>query len=61
VDAERAESIVRRLLSEFCERFPAAEEPEVFVSSFAVEPGALELTLKQVLPKLFPAPASDPD
>jgi GGDEF domain-containing protein len=57
VDAPKAEAIVRRLLSEFGEHFPAAQEPEVAVSSFAVEPGALELTLKQVLPRLFPAPA----
>lgn len=56
VDAERAEAIVRRLLVEFCNHFPAAEEPEVGVASFAVEPGALELTLKQVLPRLFPSP-----
>ena len=56
VDAEKAEAIVRRLLAEFCNHFPSAREPEVFVSSFAVEPGALELTLKQVLPRLFPGP-----
>jgi GGDEF domain-containing protein len=60
VDAEKAELIVRRLLTEFCQRFPTAREPEVFVSSFAVEPGALALTLKQVLPRLFPAPG-DPN
>jgi hypothetical protein len=58
VDACGAESIVRRLLAEFGERFPAVEEPTVGVASFAVAPGALELTLKLVLPRLFPGPES---
>ena len=57
VDAPKAEAIVRRLLSEFGEHFPAAEDPAVEVSSFAVEPGSLELTLKQVLLRLFPGPS----
>src|SRR5262245_18737590 len=56
VDAQQAEAIVRRLLSEFCDRFPAAQEPEVNVASFEVAPSSIELTLKQVLPRLFPPP-----
>lgn len=56
VDAEKAERIVRRLLCEFCNHFPAAQEPVVGVSSFEVGPGSIELTLKQVLPRLFPGP-----
>lgn len=57
VDAQQAEQIVRRLLGEFCDRFPMAEEPAVEVASFEVAPSSLELTLKQVLPRLFPAPS----
>ena len=57
VDAEQAEKIVRRLLAEFCDHFPAAREPEVAVASFEVAPSSIELTLKQVLPRLFPGPA----
>ena len=59
VDAEQAEKIVRRLLAEFCDHFPAAQEPEVAVASFEVAPSSIELTLKQVLPRLFPGPGED--
>jgi GGDEF domain-containing protein len=56
VDAKKAEAIVQRLLSEFSEHFPSAREPDVAVASFEVGPGALDLSLKQVLPRLFPGP-----
>jgi hypothetical protein len=55
-DAAKAASIVGRLLEDFSERFPSASEPAVAIHTFEVAPGAGELTLKQVLPLLFPGP-----
>lgn len=56
VDAVRAEAIVARLLSEFSEHFPSIADPSVAVHTFEVSPSTIELTLKQVLPRLFPGP-----
>jgi GGDEF domain-containing protein len=56
VDVAGAESIVSRLAEEFAERFPAAAAARLEVHCFEVAPSSLELTLKQVLPLLFPGP-----
>jgi hypothetical protein len=45
-----------RLVAEFSERFPAADELQLAVHYLDVSPDSLELTLKQVLPRLFPGP-----
>jgi GGDEF domain-containing protein len=58
VGAARAEGIVERLLVEFSEHFPSVADPKVEVQCFEVDPGTIELTLKQVLPRLFPGPAA---
>lgn len=56
VNESGAESIVMRLIAEFSERFPAADELQFEVNYLQVAPDSLELTLKQVLPRLFPGP-----
>ena len=56
VGEARAEGIVERLLAEFSEHFPSVEDPKVEVQCFEVGPGTIELTLKQVLPRLFGGP-----
>jgi GGDEF domain-containing protein len=56
VDATRAEAIVGRLLTEFSEHFPSIADPAVAVQCFEVGPSTIELTLKQVLPRLFNGP-----
>jgi hypothetical protein len=56
VDVPRAEAIVARLAEEFAERFPAAAEARLDVHCLEVTSESLELTLKQVLPRLFPGP-----
>jgi hypothetical protein len=55
-DAAKAEEIVSRLLEDFRERFPSSAAPAVAIHTFEVAPGAGELTLRQVLPLLFPGP-----
>jgi GGDEF domain-containing protein len=56
VDDARAQAIVARLLAEFSEHFPSIADPSVAVHTFEVAPSTIELTLKQVLPRLFPGP-----
>ena len=56
VDTARAEGIVSRLLAEFSEHFPSIADPTVEVHCFEVAPSTIELTLKQVLPRMFPGP-----
>lgn len=56
VDAARAETIIGRLLTEFSEHFPSIADPPVAVQCFEVGPSTIELTLKQVLPRLFNGP-----
>jgi len=56
VGTAQAEAIVTRLTEEFAERFPAVKDVHCEVHCFEVAPDSLELTLKQVLPLLFPGP-----
>ena len=58
VGVARAEGIVERLLAEFSEHFPSVADPKVEVQCFEVDPSTIELTLKQVLPRLFPGPGA---
>ena len=55
VDRTRAGEILDRLLEDFRQRFPAVRDPEVAVSYFEVKPGTRDVTVKEVLPTLFPA------
>ena len=56
VDAEKASGIVHRLLGEFRENFPSANEPAVGLGFFEVAPGVVDLSVKNVLPNLFATP-----
>ena len=56
VDAAQASGIVHRLLEEFRENFPSVDEPAVALGTFEVAPGAVEVSVKQVLPVLFATP-----
>jgi len=56
VDTEKASSIVHRLLEEFRENFPSAIEPAVGLGFFEVAPGAVDVSVKSVLPNLFATP-----
>ena len=58
VDRAGAEEILERLLDDFRERFPAVQDPKLSISYFEVRPGAGDVTVKAVLPSLFPARAS---
>ena len=56
VDAEKASSIVHRLLGEFRENFPSVNEPSVGLGFFEIGPGVNDVSVKSVLPALFAAP-----
>ena len=56
VDVERASEIVHRLLGEFRENFPSANEPSVGLGFFQVAPGVADVSVKAVLPNLFATP-----
>jgi hypothetical protein len=56
VDVERASAIVHRLLGEFRENFPSANEPTVGLGFFEVAPGVVDVSVKSVLPNLFATP-----
>ena len=58
VDQGGAEEIMVRLLDEFGERFPMANEPTVSLAYFEVTPTTREATLKEVLLRLFSAKSS---
>ena len=53
VDRRRAEEIVGRLLSGFCERYAPPAEPQVHLGYFEVTPQHKHLTVKEVLPTVF--------
>ena len=55
VDRRRAEEIVGRLLSGFCERYAQSAEPEIHLGYFEVTPQHKHLTVKEVLPTVFAA------
>lgn len=55
VDRPRAEEILGRLEEEFCEQFTPAQDPTIRLGYFEVAPGTRELTVKEVLPAVFPA------
>ena len=55
VDAEKASSIVHRLLGEFRENFPSVNEPSVGLGFFEIGPGVNDISVKSVLPALFAA------
>jgi hypothetical protein len=50
---ERAEDIMLRVIAEFAEQFAIADSPPVAISYFEVAPGAQDVTLKAILPRLF--------
>jgi len=56
VDVEQASGIVHRLLGEFRENFPSANEPAVGLGFFQVAPGVIDVSVKAVLPSLFSTP-----
>ena len=56
VDSEKASGIVHRLLGEFRENFPSANEPPVGLGFFQVAPGVVDVSVKNVLPSLFAKP-----
>jgi len=56
VDIEKASGIVHRLLGEFRENFPSANEPAVGLGFFEVAPGVIDVSVKAVLPTLFATP-----
>ena len=56
VDVEKASGIVHRLLGEFRENFPSAQEPAVGLGYFEVAPGVPDVSVKTVLPNLFATP-----
>jgi hypothetical protein len=56
VDVEKASAIVHRLLGEFRENFPSANEPSVGLGFFEIGPGVTDVSVKSVLPALFSAP-----
>jgi UDP-N-acetylglucosamine acyltransferase len=56
VDVEQASGIVHRLLGEFRENFPSANEPSVGLGFFEVAPGVVDVSVKSVLPNLFATP-----
>jgi hypothetical protein len=56
VDVEKASGIVHRLLGEFRENFPSANEPAVGLGFFQVAPGVADVSVKGVLPNLFATP-----
>ena len=58
VDRAGAEEILERLLDDFRERFPAVRDPNLSIRYFEVRAGAGDVTVKAVLPSLFPARAS---
>jgi len=58
VDVEKASGIVHRLLGEFRDNFPSANEPAVGLGFFEVAPGAVDVSVKNVLPNLFSTPKS---
>jgi hypothetical protein len=53
VDEARAREIVERILSDFRERFTAAQDPELRLGFYEIPSDTTELTVKQVLPVLF--------
>jgi len=53
VGCEQARAVVERLTAGFLRELPLAAEPAMQVRYFAVEPGADELSVKQVLPAVF--------
>lgn len=59
VDAEQAQSVVERLRAAFEREFPTPRGIEVEIRYLAVPPGCADLSVKNVLPAIFGAPASD--
>ena len=57
VDRAGAAEILERLLEDFRERFPTVRDPNLSIRYFDVRPGAGDVTIKTVLPSLFPATA----
>ncbi len=59
VDRARAEEIVRRILRDFGARYPTAQELEISLVYVEITPDSKNVTVKGVLPTLFPvAPAA---
>ncbi len=58
-DRKKAEEILSRLLDDFRQRFPVVRGPDLSIGYFEVRPGAENVTVKVVLPTLFP-PSSSP-
>jgi len=55
VDREGAEEVVGRLCSGFNDRFARLREPEVGFSFFEIAPNEGEISVKRILPMLFPS------
>ena len=53
VDRTQAEEIVGRMVNEFRERFPTANDPDVALGYFEVTPEIVDVSVKQVLPAVF--------
>ena len=53
VDAKRAEEVLARLTSDFCEEFPALHPPRFKQRLFEVELGGERLRVRDVLTKIF--------
>jgi hypothetical protein len=53
VDRRRAEEIVERLRSGFCEQYAQSAGPRVHLGYFEVTPQHKHLTVKEVLPTVF--------
>ncbi len=58
VDREQADGIVRRLLDDFAGRFPSVHPAAPVMGFYQVEPGCAELSVKEVLPAVFPGPGT---
>jgi len=56
VDESGARRVVGRILDDFREHFPAPADPTIALGFFPVAAGVVELTAKDVLPRLFAAP-----
>lgn len=53
VNERQAQSVMRRLLEDFREHFPAADDPAIALAYFEVSDQVPPPTAKEVLPKLF--------
>ena len=53
VDERQARSVIKRLLQEFSDSFPAADDPAIAVAYYEVSEPTPPPTAKDVLPRLF--------